>query len=72
MQAYGFQPAGAGAPIGSLERPVEVAVLGPRVYWTTVEPAGDLVVLASERGSDRVLWRRTVLRPERHPEPPIP
>ena len=37
-----------GAPIGSLERPVEVAVLGPRVYWTTLEPAGDLVVVASE------------------------
>jgi len=61
-----------GAPIGSLERPVEVAVLGPRVYWTTLEPAGDLVVVASEAGSDRVLWRRTVLRPERHLEPPIP
>jgi len=61
-----------GAPIGKLERPVEVAVLGPRVYWTTLEPAGNLDLVATEEGSDRVLWRRTVVKPERNLGPPIP
>ncbi len=49
-----------------------LALLGPRVYWTTLETAGDLVFVATEAGSGRRLWRRTVRRPDPRPRSPIP
>jgi hypothetical protein len=61
-----------GAPIGRLEHPADVAVVGPRIYWTTLETAGELVLSATDAVSGLTLWRRTVRDPDRGPSEPIP
>jgi len=58
--------------MGRLERPVDVAVVGPRAYWTTRKIDGGLELVATESASGRTLWRRTVREPERHTGVPIP
>jgi hypothetical protein len=69
---YDLYSLDTGAPIGRLERPVDVAVVGPRVYWTTRKTDGGLELVATEAASGRTLWRRTVREPERHTGSPIP
>jgi hypothetical protein len=59
-----------GAALGSLEKPVDVAVIGRRVFWTTLTGAGDIALTATDSGRD--LWRRIVLRPDRRVTEPIP
>src|SRR6266850_1261396 len=72
QQSYDLYSLETGASIGRLERPVDAAVIGPRVYWTTLEPSGKLVLMATDAESGRRLWRRTVLVPDRRPAEPIP
>ena len=72
QQSYDLYSLETGASIGSLERPVDAAVIGPRVYWTTLEPRGNPVLMATDAESGRRLWRRTVLVPDRRPAEPIP
>ena len=62
----------SGALVGRLERPADVAVVGPRIYYSTADSDGGLVVVATETGSGRTLWRRTVVVPERELGEPIP
>ena len=57
---------------GKLEAPVDVAVVGQRVYWTTRESKGRLVLAASNLEAGRKLWRHTVRRAEGPPGEPIP
>ena len=61
-----------GRAILSLERPADVAVVGPRVYWTSLGTKGELVLTATAPTSGRRLWRRIVRNPDPPPGPPIP
>lgn len=61
-----------GEPVTSLERPVDVAVIGPRLYRTTHKTDGGLELVATRADSGRSLWRRTVREPERRLGSPIP
>lgn len=61
-----------GEPKGRLEHPADVAVVGPRIFWTTLESSGSLAFIATDAASGRTLWRRTVRDPEGPPGPPIP
>ncbi len=61
-----------GTAILSLERPADVAVVGPRVYWTSLGTKGELVLTATAPTSGRRLWRRIVRNPDPPPGPPIP
>jgi len=72
QQSYDLYSLETGASIGRLERPVDATVIGPRVYWTTPDTRGNLVLMATDAGSGRRLWRRTVLAPDRRPLEPIP
>ena len=72
QQRYDLYSLETGKPAGSLERPVDAAVIGPRIYWTTIESEGALVLTATEAASGRALWRRTVLEPDRGITEPIP
>jgi hypothetical protein len=72
QQWYDLCSLETGKPMGSLERPVDVAVIGPRVYWTTLEAEGALALVATEAASGRTVWRRTVLEPDRRKTEPIP
>ncbi len=62
----------SGALVGSLEGPVDVAVVGGRVFFTTRGDDGRLDFVATASGSRRPLWRRTLLEPERDLGEPIP
>jgi len=69
---YDLYSLASGALVGSLKRPADVAVVDRRVYFTTAGDDGGLVVAATETGSGRMLWRRTLLEPEGEPGEPIP
>ncbi len=58
--------------MGKLEGPVDVAVLGPRAYWTRLEAKGAVVALATDVESGRIVWRRTVQGQEPSLGEPIP
>jgi hypothetical protein len=72
QQWYDLYSLETGTLKGSLERPVDVAVIGPRVYWTTLATEGALALLATDAASGRILWRRTVMEPDRRVTEPIP
>jgi hypothetical protein len=61
-----------GKPTGRLERPADVAVVGPRIFWTTCETSGRLALNVTDVGSGRRLWRRIVRGPDPPLGPPIP
>jgi hypothetical protein len=46
---YDLYSLDTGAPMGRLERPVDVAVVGARVYWTTRKTDGGLELVAVAR-----------------------
>ena len=46
---YDLYSLDTGAPMGRLDRPVDVAVVGARVYWTTRKTDGGLELVAVAR-----------------------
>ena len=63
-----------GRKLASLRRPLDVAVLGSRIFWTTADRGGSVILVAGKPESARPLWRRTVRKAEaaHESEPPIP
>lgn len=61
-----------GARLATLERPVDIAVLGDRVLWTTLSGNEELRLVATEAGTGRAVWTRTVWRAPPPSGPPIP
>ena len=61
-----------GALLGTLETPVDVAVVGRRICWTTRAADGGLEFRATDAASGQTVWRRTVMEPEKDPGLPIP
>jgi len=52
----------SGARIATLERPVDIAVIGRRLLWTSRSGNEELALVATEAGTGRTLWRRAVWR----------
>ena len=61
-----------GGALGRLDRPADVAVYAGRVFWTTLEAKGRLVLHAGDAATGRSRWQRIVRPPEGPPGPPIP
>ncbi len=61
-----------GAAIDLLERPVDVAVVGDHLLFTSWRDDGRLVLEARRPGARRRDWRRVVRLPDPPPGPPIP
>jgi hypothetical protein len=60
---------GTGARVATLAGPVDIAVIGGRVLWTTHTDRQGLTLVATEPGSGRTLWRRLVWREPPRGEP---
>jgi hypothetical protein len=61
-----------GAPVDRLERPVDVAVVGDHLLFTSWRDDGRLVLESRRPGARRRDWRRVVRLPDPPPGPPIP
>jgi hypothetical protein len=61
-----------GAHLATLERPVDIAVIGGRVLWTTFSGNDELRLVAIEAGSGRTAWARIVWRAPPSSGPPVP
>ncbi|HET6922967.1 MAG TPA: hypothetical protein VFI16_07460 [Anaeromyxobacteraceae bacterium] len=61
-----------GARLATLERPVDVAVVGDRVLWTTHSGSEELRLVATEAGTGRTAWARIVWRAPPSSGPPVP
>jgi hypothetical protein len=72
QRVYDLYSLDSGKPEGRLEGPVDVAVVGQRVYWTTRESKGRLVLVGSNLEGGRKLWRHTVRKADVAPGEPIP
>lgn len=72
QSVYDLYSLDSGKAEGKLEGPVDVAVVGQRVYWTTRESKGRLVLVASTLDGGRKMWHHTVRNAEGPPGEPIP
>lgn len=61
-----------GERLATLERPVDIAVVGGRVLWTTLSGNEELRLVATEPGAGRTAWTRTVWRAPPPSGPPVP
>ena len=61
-----------GALLATLERPVDIAVIGGRVLWTTFSGNEELRLVATEAGGGRPAWTRIVWRAPPSAGPPVP
>jgi hypothetical protein len=61
-----------GERLATLERPVDIAVVGGRVLWTTRSGNEELRLVATEPGTGRTAWTRTVWRAPPPSGSPIP
>lgn len=71
-RSYDLYSLETGALRGTLESPVDAAVVGRRICWTTRAADGGLELRASDPASGAIVWRPTVREPEGDPGPPIP
>jgi len=51
-----------GVRIAILERPIDIAVIAGRIFWTTPSGRDQINLIATEAVTGRILWRRTVWR----------
>jgi hypothetical protein len=72
QQSYDLFSLETGAPLGTIERPVDVAVVGRRICWTSHAADGGLEFRATDVASGKIVWRRIVREAEGDPGPPIP
>jgi len=61
----------SGARAATLEHPIDIAVVGGRILWTTPSGRDEIALVATEAFTGRTLWSRTVWRAP-PPGEPIP
>ena len=69
---YDLYDLATGAPVDLLERPVDVAVVGDHLLFTSWRDDGRLVLESRRPGARHRDWRRVVRLPDPPPGPPIP